>query len=64
MEEDFYIDGDDIQDFLFVNVCSYNEGVSCVKKDRTPYQCEKCGWNPKVANRRKRKTRKEFSAKA
>lgn len=28
--------------------CKYNDGVVCPEKDR----CKKCGWNPKVADRR------------
>lgn len=34
---------------LFKYSCKYNEGVGCSPLGR---KCEKCGWNPKVAQAR------------
>lgn len=31
--------------------CPYNEGCRCKPKDK---ECDKCGWNPVVAEKRKK----------
>lgn len=38
-------------------VCPHNEGCSCTEAQR---QCWKCGWNPKVAQKRIEKSMKKM----
>ena len=33
--------------------CSFNEWIECNQWAEHPYKCEKCGWNPEVADIRK-----------
>lgn len=35
-------------------------GVACEKKRRQPDDCDRCGWNPKVAHRRSYMIRKKI----
>lgn len=37
-----------------IRTCKYKLYIECVTKDR----CNKCGWNPEVENRRKRRLKK------
>lgn len=57
-----------INGFSLDEVCRYHRekgGVACNQKRRTDYDCEHCGWNPRVARRRSRKIRErmEFEGK-
>lgn len=62
MEDYTYeVTDEQIKEMLFCNACKYNDGVVCVKNERKPGQCNFCGWNPVVTNRRRRIIRKEFS---
>lgn len=52
------------RDFKLDDVCRYHRekgGVVCDQKRRTDADCERCGWNPRIARRRVRqfKERKE-----
>lgn len=43
--------------FSLDEVCRFHRekgGVVCDQKRRTDYDCEHCGWNPRVARRRVR----------
>ena len=37
-------------------MCPFNDGLSCMPQDM---RCNKCGWNPKVAEKRLKKLRNE-----
>ena len=50
------------KDYQMDEVCRYHRekgGISCDQKKRTDADCERCGWNPKVARRRIWKIREE-----
>lgn len=48
----------DARQFNCAGVCKYNGAVTCDVKTG----CERCGWNPSVDARRRRKTRARFSS--
>lgn len=39
--------------------CQFNKFVLCGLDNLNPQHCEKCGWNPKVAEMRLEKIKKE-----
>lgn len=61
INDTYEITEEQVQAMLFANACPNNVGVVCVKNERKPGQCKRCGWNPLVTNQRKRRIRKEFS---
>lgn len=62
----YYATDDDIEKLLngfnLDEVCKYHRekgGVVCDQKRRTDADCERCGWNPRVARRRLRKIKEQ-----
>lgn len=48
-------------DVLYPDGCDFNRAaIVCPPKKRSEGQCEKCGWNPRVARRRSYLIRKQI----
>ena len=48
-------------DVLYDDGCDFNKpAIVCKPESRKPGQCDKCGWNPRVARRRSYLIRKEM----
>lgn len=51
--------------FSLDEVCRYHRdkgGVMCNQKRRTDYDCEHCGWNPRVSRRRIRNIKERMDS--
>jgi hypothetical protein len=50
-----YLKNDVVRDEMGKIICHHNQECRC-----THLECHKCGWNPKVAEKRTKKIRKEL----
>lgn len=70
MDEDYIYEPDITMSALDTSIlypdgCKFNRSaIICPEKKRYDGQCEKCGWNPRVARRRSYLIRKQLEEEA